>query len=67
MWKNRVEPENLQKGKHGAGTFHAGHQKLQTHTQGICNTYSFLLQQCLQERSSILHYSTLPVLLKIKQ
>jgi hypothetical protein len=41
MWKNIVELEKPQKGKHGAGTFHAGYQRLQTHTQGIYNTYWF--------------------------
>jgi len=41
MWKNIVELEKPPKGKHGAGTIHAGYQRLQTHTQGICNTYRF--------------------------
>jgi hypothetical protein len=39
--KNIVELERPQKGKYGAGTFHAAYQRLQTHTQGICNTYWF--------------------------
>jgi hypothetical protein len=41
MWKNLVELGKPPKGKYGAGTIDAGYQRLQTHTQGICNTYWF--------------------------
>jgi hypothetical protein len=60
MWKNIVEPEKPQ------AHFTLGTEGYKHTLKEYIILTGFLLQQWLQERSSILHYSTLPVLLIIK-
>ena len=58
MWKNIVESEEPPKGKYGAGTIHVGYQGYKHTLKEYVILTDFLLQQWLQERSSIFHYIT---------
>ena len=49
MWINIVEPERPQVQKYGSGAFHAGYQRLKTHTQGICSTCGFFTSTLVAE------------------
>ena len=46
-----------------AHALHAGYLRLKTHTHRRCNTFCFPLQQWLQERTSMLLYTSLSALL----
>jgi len=55
MWKNIVESDK----SHGACALHAEYLRLQTHTLGICNAYSFFTAknalQCYVETCIVCH------------
>ena len=66
MSKNIVELNRPQIIKYCACTLHAGCLRLQTHSRNAVTLIAFPLQQWLYDRTSMLHYSSLPVLLYTK-